>query len=68
MIHKGRYHSKHGKGLKRLNPKHILEKLLIALAQGQAGKASENLLNEIRQNTCSLCIKQKKLLKRYITI
>ena len=37
------------KGLKILNPKQILQRLPIALAQIKAGNKFENLLNEIRQ-------------------
>ena len=37
------------KWLKILTPKHLLQRLLIALAQVNAGNNSENLLNEIRQ-------------------
>ena len=46
-------------GTKILTPEQILQRLSIALAQGKAGKTSENLLNEIEQ---------KKLLKNYIVI
>ena len=45
----------------------MLQRLLITLAQVKAGNTSENLLNEIRQ-IYILCIKQKKLLKKYTTI
>ena len=38
-----------GKGLKILTPKHMLQRLPIALAQVKGGNNSENLLNEIRQ-------------------
>ena len=44
----------------------MLQGLPIALAQIKAG-TSENLLNEIRQ-IIILCIEQKKLLKKCITI
>ena len=50
MVHKAAYDSKHGKGLKILTPKQLLERLPIALA----GDTSENLLNEIRQIIYSL--------------
>ena len=43
-----------GTGLKILTPKHMLQRLPIALAQVKAGKNSENLLNEIRQIIYSL--------------
>ena len=45
---------KHGKGLKILTPKQMLQRLPIALAQVKAGKTSENLLNQIRQILYSL--------------
>ena len=45
---------KQGKRLKILAPKQMLQRLPIALAQVKAGKASENLLNEIRQIIYSL--------------
>ena len=67
MVHKGAYCSKHGKCLKILVPKEMLQRLPVALAQVKAGNASEKLLNEIRQ-ICILCIEKKKLLKKYITI
>ena len=37
-----------GKGLKRLTPKLMLQRLPIALEQVKAGNNSERLLNEIR--------------------
>ena len=48
-----RQHSKHasfqGKGIKKLNPKQIVQRLTIAFAQIKAGNTSKNLLNEIHQ-------------------
>ena len=44
------YDSKQGTGLKILTPQQILQRLPIALAQIKAGKNTESLLNEIRQN------------------
>ena len=41
-------------GLKILTPKQILQRLPIALAQGEAGNNSESLLNVIRQIVYSL--------------
>ena len=49
IISKAKYEAKHGKGLKILTPKQILQRLPIAFAQVKAGNISENLLNEIRQ-------------------
>ena len=43
------YKSKHGTGLKILNPKKMLQRLPIALARIKAGNDSKSLLNEIRQ-------------------
>ena len=45
----------------------MLQKLPIALAQVQAGNASENLLNEICQIVYSLH-RAKKILTKYTTI
>ena len=52
-----------GKGLKILIPKEMLQRLLIALAQVKARNNSENLLNETRQITYSLC-QSKEITKR----
>ena len=49
-----KYRKKHGKGLKILTPKLMLQRLPIAVAQVKAGNASENLLNGIRQITYSM--------------
>ena len=56
-----------GLRLKILIPKNMLQRLRIALAQVKTGNTSENLLNKIRK-MIHLCIEQKKLLKKYITI
>ena len=49
--HMGRnmYKSKQGTGLKILNPKQMLQRLPIDLAQIKVGDNSQSLLNEIRQ-------------------
>ena len=44
----------------------MFQRLPIPLAQVKAGNTYENLLNEFRQ--IILYLKQKKLLKKYITI
>ena len=54
ILSKAKYKSIHGKGLKKLTPKQIFQRLPIALAQVKAGNTSENLLNEIRQIIYSL--------------
>ena len=54
MVHKAAFDSKHGKGLKILIPKQMLERLPIALAQVKTGNTSEKLLNQIRQIIYSL--------------
>ena len=54
MAHKASYDSKHGKGIKTLTSKQMLQRLPKALAQVKAGNISENVLNEIRQITYSL--------------
>ena len=48
------YDSKQGAGLKILTPKHMLQRLPIALAQTKAGNNSRSLLNEIRHVVYSL--------------
>ena len=55
MVHKSAYDAKHGKGLKIVTPKQMLQKLPIALAQVKTVDTSENLLSEIKQNLYSLC-------------
>ena len=54
MLHNARYNAKHGKRLKILTPKQMLQRLPIALAQVKVADKSENLLNEIRQIIHSL--------------
>ena len=49
--------------LKILTPKHMLQRLPIALAQVKAGNTFENLLNEIRQIIYSL-YRQKETTKK----
>ena len=65
MIFEAKYKAKHREGFKILIPKHMLQRLIIALAQVKAGNKSENLLNEITK-IYILCIEQNKLLKKYI--
>ena len=54
MLYEAKYKVKHGKGLKILTPKQILQRLSIALAQVKAGNTSENFLNEIKKYIYSL--------------
>ena len=65
IVSKAKYKSIHGEGLKILTPRQILQILPIDLAQVKAGNTSENLLND---KLYVICIKQKKLLKKCITI
>ena len=67
MVSEAKYKSIHGEGIKILTPKQMLQRLPIAIAQVKEGNTFENLLNEIRQ-IIYICIEQKKLLKKYITI
>ena len=46
--------AKHGKALKTLTIKHMLQRLPIALPHVKASNISENLSNEIKQITYSL--------------
>ena len=53
-VFKAKYEAKREKKLKILNPKQIMQRLPIALAQVKAGSTSEKLLNETRQTIYSL--------------
>ena len=53
ILSKAKCGANHGKGLKILAPKQILQILLISLARVKAGNTSENLLNVTRQIMCS---------------
>ena len=53
-----------GKGLKTLTPKHMLQRLPIALAQVNASNNSENVLNEIRQIVYS--VYQSKIIAKKV--
>ena len=57
-----------GKGLKILILKEMLQRLPIALAQVKARNNSENLLNETRQITYSLCQSKEITKKLYNNI
>ena len=61
IVHKAAYNVKHGKGLKTLTSKQMLERLPILFAHVKAG-------NTYIYTSYILCIEQKKLLKKYITI
>ena len=63
LLSEAKYKAKHGKGLKILTPKQMLQRLPIALAEVKAVNTSENLLNEIRQIIYYL-YQEKKLLKK----
>ena len=54
-----------GTGLKILTHKQMLQRLPIAFAQIKSGNNSESLLNEIRQNVCSL-YQSKEVTKKYM--
>ena len=49
-----KHKAKYVEGLKILNPKQMLQKIPIGLAQVKAGSTSENLLNKIRKIIYSL--------------
>ena len=67
MLSDAKKKAKHVEGLKILTPKQRFQRLPIPLEQVKAGDVTENLLNEINKLHI-LCIKQKKLLKKYTTI
>ena len=54
MLDNARNDATHGKGLKMLIPKRMLQRLPINLGQENAGNISENLLNEVQQIIHSL--------------
>ena len=54
MMSEAKVKATKGTGLKILTPKHMLQRLPIALAQVKAGNNSESLLTEIRQIVYSL--------------
>ena len=54
LLSEARLKAKHGKGLKIVTPKQMLQRLAIALTQVKAGNTSENLLHEIRKIIFSL--------------
>ena len=54
MVYKAAYDAKHGKVLKILTPKQMIQRLPIVLAQVKACNTSENWLNEIRKIIYSL--------------
>ena len=54
IVSEGKYKVKHGKGLKLLAPKQMIQRLPIALLQVKASKTSEILLNEVRKIIYSL--------------
>ena len=64
MVSEAKTKATTGTGLKILTPKQLLQRLPIPLAQVRVGNNSESLLNEIRY---TLCINQKKSLKKYTT-
>ena len=53
IVSKAKYEAKHGKKLKILTPKQMLQRLPIVLEQVKAGNTSANLLNKIREITYS---------------
>ena len=59
---------KKGHGLKILTPNQMLSRLLIALAQLNAGNNCEKLKNEIRQILYDICKDQKSLQNKSIKV
>ena len=55
-----------GKGMKILTPQQILQTLPIAIVQVKTGNTSENLMKMKSNKSYILCIKKKKLLKKYM--
>ena len=59
MASEAKYRAKHGKGLKILTPKQLLQGLQMALPQLKAVNISENFLNGIRKSNQASKITQK---------
>ena len=59
MASEAKYRAKHGKGLKILTPKQMLQGLQMALPQLKAVNISENFLNGIRKSNQASKITQK---------
>ena len=53
-VSEAKYKTKHGRSLKILTPKQMLQRLPTAVALVKASNTSENLLNEIKQMIYSL--------------
>ena len=66
MVYEAAYDADHGKGLKILTAKQMLQRLSIALAHVKASNTSENLLNEFRQIIYCL-YKAKEIAKKVYT-
>ena len=54
LISEAKYKTKYEKGLEKVSPKQMPQRLPIVLAQVKASKTFENLVNEIRQIIYSL--------------
>ena len=54
LISEAKYKAKYEKGLEKVSPKQMPQRLAIVLAQVKASKTFENLVNEIRQIIYSL--------------
>ena len=65
MLDNARNDATHGKGLKMLIPKRMLQRLPINLGQENAGNISENLLNEVQQIIHSLYWAKQVIKKVY---
>ena len=65
MLDNARNDATHGKVLKMLIPKRMLQRLPINLGKTNAGNISENLLNEVRQIIHSLYWAKQVIKKVY---
>ena len=67
MVSEAKFKATHGKGLKILTPKQLLQRLPMTLAEVKSCNASKSLQIKIRQILIFL-YRAKKLLKKYVTI
>ena len=68
ITHNARYDATHGKGFRILTSKTIVSKITNGTCTSKSIKYIWKLTKQNPSNKCILCIQQKKLLKKYITI
>ena len=67
MVSEAKFKATHGKDLKILTPKQLLQRLPKTLAEVKSGNTSKSLQIKVRQ-ILIFWYRAKKLLKKYVTI